>query len=166
MHRTLDDRSMPRVPMALSVLAGFIVLLYPLPAQAVMQRPLLLMMVLIYWLLYQPRYVGVGYAFVLGLLADVFLQQPLGQHSIIWVVTAFLVMVCRRYLLPLSWWRAWLIAALGIIVAGIAQSLWLYPRYLSADGVFAPFIYSSIIAWPLVMCLLHRSHRPQMHDDW
>ncbi len=43
---------------------------YPLSPSMATLRPMVMMMVLIFWLLFQPRYVGVFAAFTIGIIAD------------------------------------------------------------------------------------------------
>ena len=44
---------------------------YPLSPSMATLRPMIMIMVLIFWLLFQPRYVGIFTAFTIGLIAEI-----------------------------------------------------------------------------------------------
>jgi rod shape-determining protein MreD len=84
--------------------------------------PDLLALVLVFWTVHQPLRVGVGVAFVFGLLVDVHQSSVLGQHALAYTVLSFchhhpppaaLVQCarrrcrcCRCWSLPMRWsWR-------------------------------------------------------------
>ena len=59
--------------------------------------PDLLSIVLVVWTVHQTRRVGMGVAFVAGLLVDVYQGGLLGQHALAYVVLSYLaIMVHRR----------------------------------------------------------------------
>ena len=53
-----------------------------LPLGRVVGRPDLLVVLLAFWGMHQPQRVGMGVAFVLGLLIDVDRSSLLGQHAL------------------------------------------------------------------------------------
>ena len=56
-------------------------------------------MTLVFWNVHQPRRVGVGLAFVLGLLMDVHQGALLGQHGLAYTLLAFVAITVHRRLL-------------------------------------------------------------------
>ncbi|MEI8325145.1 MAG: rod shape-determining protein MreD [Betaproteobacteria bacterium] len=64
--------------------------------------PDLLAVVLMFWCVHQPLRVGVGTAFVFGLLLDVHQGALLGQHAWAYVGLSFLAIALRRRLLWFS----------------------------------------------------------------
>ena len=52
-------------------------------------RPDFVLLVLIFWTVHEPRSIGQGMAFALGLLMDVSDSMLLGQHAFAYVVAVF-----------------------------------------------------------------------------
>lgn len=73
------------------VLAMLLALL-PMPVSAQDFRPPWLALVLIYWCLALPQRVGIGWAWVCGLLVDVLSGALLGHHALGLSVMAYLVL--------------------------------------------------------------------------
>ena len=74
-----------------SLLLALLLGLVPLPGVLQALRPYWLALVLAYWLLEAPDRVGLGSAFVLGLLADVAFGSLLGEQALRLVVLAFIL---------------------------------------------------------------------------
>lgn len=138
-----------------SLLAGLVVLVLPLPAGVAVARPYLLAMLLCYWLLEAPDRVGLGTAFLAGLVADLVSGTLLGEQALRLLVLAFLVQRFRARLrfFPL-WQQALAVLALlandRVVVAGI--------RLASGDGLppwtqwLSPLVGFAL--WPWLFLLL------------
>jgi rod shape-determining protein MreD len=61
--------------------------------------PDLLALVLVFWTVHQPLRIGIGAAFVFGLLMDVHQGALLGQHAMSYTVLSFLAITVHRRLL-------------------------------------------------------------------
>lgn len=72
---------------AVSLLGGLFLNLIPLGRFAAM--PDWVALVLLFWCIHQPLRVGMGAAFVLGLMMDVADASVMGQHSLAYVMLAF-----------------------------------------------------------------------------
>src|SRR4051812_48349580 len=81
--------------MFFSLLAGFMVSALPWSGKWLLARPDLLLIVLIFWTVHEPRSIGQGIAFMLGLLMDVSDSMLLGQHAFAYVVATFGAQVLR-----------------------------------------------------------------------
>lgn len=64
--------------------------------------PDLVALVLVFWTVHQPLRVGIGAAFVFGLLMDVHQGALLGQHALSYTVLSFLAITVHRRLLWFS----------------------------------------------------------------
>lgn len=167
-----NTRARPFMAMAFSLLIGLLVLIYPLSIYQEWQRPLWLVVVMLFWALYQPRYMGLGAAFALGLVVDIVSQGRLGQHSILFVLLLFWVSLCRHYWYLLAGWRVWLVALTAIVLASGAHYLWIAPTVLS-DSVSAPTLIQAITinvvvnmgGWLVMMLLFSRYRRAPNDDD-
>ena len=70
-----------------------------LPLGRVLWMPDVLAVVLVFWSIHQPRRVGLGTAFVFGLILDVHQSSLLGQHALAYAVLIYsAIMIHRRIL--------------------------------------------------------------------
>ncbi|WP_201556509.1 rod shape-determining protein MreD [Psychrobacter sp. 72-O-c] len=129
---------------------------YPLSPNMATLRPMALIMVLIFWLLFQPRYVGIFTAFTIGLIADLLMDTRLGQQAFAAVVVALIIKITSIYIRELNTASAWLIATLGLVVFQLI--LWILQ--LITQNIFVAqsglSLLMSIISWPLVLLALHK----------
>ena len=130
--------------------------------------PDLVSLVLLFWSIHQPRRVGVGIAFMLGLIIDVHQGAVLGQHALSYSVLSFLALVIHRRLL----WFTVPSQAFQVLPLFVAcHAIELLARML-AGGTFpgfwlllAPLLES--LLWPVVSILLllpqKRTPNPDAH---
>ena len=99
MPRGSDQLLLPVNPLfiALTLLVAFALNLVPLGRQPAL--PDLLALALVFWNVHQPRRVGVGVAFVFGLLMDVHQGALLGQHALAYTLLSFAAISIHRRLL-------------------------------------------------------------------
>jgi rod shape-determining protein MreD len=81
--------------MFFSLLLGYMVSALPWGGRWLLTRPDVLLIVLIFWTVHEPRSIGQGIAFVMGLLMDVGDSMLLGQHAFAYVVATFGAQVLR-----------------------------------------------------------------------
>ncbi|WP_201509940.1 rod shape-determining protein MreD [Psychrobacter alimentarius] len=140
----------------LSFVAASSLNVYPLNPSMATLRPMVMIMVLIFWLLFQPRYVGIFTAFTIGIIADLLMDTHLGQQAFSAVVVALVIKITSIYVRQLNTLSAWLIASLGLLVFQI--SLWVLQMFI--QNVFiaqsALSLLMSIISWPLVLLALRK----------
>jgi rod shape-determining protein MreD len=99
------NRRPSRTMVAGCVLLGIVFALLPLPGAIGPARPYLLALLLAYWLVEAPTFVGLGTAFVAGLLADIALATPLGEQAMRLVVLAYLIQRFRARLRFFPMWQ-------------------------------------------------------------
>lgn len=129
---------------------------YPLSPSMATLRPMVMIMVLIFWLLFQPRYVGIFSAFTVGLIADLLMDTHLGQQAFSAVLVALMLKVTSIYVRQLNTLSAWLLASLALTVFQL--SLWVLQMFIQNIFV-AQSVYSllmSILSWPLVLLVLRK----------
>lgn len=144
----------------LAVILSFVVAsslnVYPLSPTMATLRPMVMMMVLIFWLLFQPRYIGVFSAFTIGLIADLLLDTRLGQQAFAAVVVALVIKISSIYIRQLNSTSAWLMATVALIAFQL--SLWLLQ--VITQNVFVVqsglSILMSILSWPLILLSLRK----------
>jgi rod shape-determining protein MreD len=132
---------------------------YPLSPSMATLRPMIMIMVLIYWLLFQPRYVGIFTAFTIGLITDLLMDTHLGQQAFAAVVVALVIKITSIYVRQLNTISAWLIASLGLIVFQL--NLWMLQMFIQNTFIAksALSLMMSIISWPLVLLTLRKFAR-------
>lgn len=138
-----------------SLLAALLLGLVPLPAAAQPFRPFWLALVVAYWLVEDPERVGLGFAFLLGLVADIVYGGLLGEHALRLVILAFIVQRFRARLrfFPLSQQAVALGALLlndRIVASGLHLALG-EPTLPSAYWL-APAV--GMLLWPPVFLIL------------
>ena len=129
---------------------------YPLSPSMATLRPMVMIMVLIFWLLFQPRYVGIFIAFTIGIIADLLMDTHLGQQAFSAVMVALVIKITSIYIRQLNTISAWLVASLALVVFQV--SLWTLQLFIQNTFV-AQSAYSllmSIISWPLVLLALRK----------
>ena len=125
-----------------------------------------LALVLVFWAIHQPLKVGVGVAFVLGLLTDVHQTSLLGQHALTYTVQGYLATMIHRRIL---WFDVPSQALQVLPVFLAAQVLELTVRIL-AGGLFPgwSFLWPPVLQalmWPFVTVLLLAPQRRAPDPD-
>lgn len=128
--------------------------------------PDVLAMVLVFWIVYQPRRVGLVVAFILGLAMDVHESSLLGQNALSYVVLSAMAVAMQRRLL----WFPLREQALQIIPLFVVASLLEWVTRLVVNDVLphwsqliAPLMQAAL--WPLVGALLLVPQRRAFNPD-
>ncbi|MBI5924786.1 MAG: rod shape-determining protein MreD [Aquabacterium sp.] len=126
-----------------------------LPWGRVAGVPDFLAVALVFWNVHQPRRVGVGSAFVLGLIMDVHQGALLGQHALAYTLLSFFAITVHRRLL----WFTVASQAVQIVPLFVAaHAVSLLVRMLAGASfpgwglVVAPLLES--LMWPLASFVL------------
>ena len=128
--------------------------------------PDLLALVLVFWNVHQPRRVGLGAAFIFGLLMDVHDSAVLGQHALAYTLLSFFAITIHRRLL----WFGVMSQALQILPLFVAaHAVSLVVRMLVGgmlpgwELMLAP-VFESLL-WPAVSVLLLAPQRRPPDPD-
>ena len=78
-----------------SLLAGYALAVLPWSGNWLLARPDFVLVVLLFWAIHEPRSIGQGLAFSMGLLMDVSDSMLLGQHALSYVIAVFGAQVLR-----------------------------------------------------------------------
>ena len=150
----------------LTLFFGLVANIVPTTPAVAMLRPDFLALVLLYWCIQEPRYVGVGAAWMVGLLMDVADATLFGQHALAYAVLAYAADYFRRRVLRFPLWQqAVQVAVLLVATAGLVLVVRFIggapmPRWTYA----APPIVGALL-WPLLSVLLQRPQRPRRRSD-
>jgi rod shape-determining protein MreD len=129
--------------MFFSMLAGYMVSALPWSGKWLLSRPDVLLIVLIFWTIHEPRSIGQGIAFLMGLLMDVSDSMLLGQHAFAYVVATFGAQVLRVRILSFHLPEQTL-HILGLTVAASGVTL-LLNLLLGADFPGPYFFVSPVV---------------------
>lgn len=138
-----------------SLVLAFILQLTPLPPGIITFKPYWLGLVLIYWAIETPDRIGLGFAFLLGIGADILTGQLLGEQALRLLVLSFIVLRFRARMrfFPMGQQS---LAVLALLLNDCIVVLMI--RGFAGDPMpgfgfwGAPVV--GMLAWPLVFLLL------------
>lgn len=140
-----------------TIAASFVLALFLnfLPWPDLRLAPDFVALVLAFWCVRQPRLVGLGVAWALGLVVDAGNGVLLGQHALAYSLLAFLSIWLSRRIL---WFGPVLQAAHVAVMLTIAQSLVLLVRIAAGDPFPGWAFYvgplAGAVLWPMASWLL------------
>jgi len=156
------------VNLGFMVLSLVLALLFNLlPWRDIFWVPDLAALVLTFWCVHQPRRMGIGAAWLLGLAMDAGNGALLGQNAFSYSILAFAALGLHRRIL---WFSPWQQAAHVLLLLLACQVLTLGVRMI-AGGAFPGYTYfaGSFVAaalWPATMfVLLLPQRRPESVDE-
>jgi len=137
-----------------------------LPWSDVVGLPDLLALVIAFWCVHEPRKMGIGFAWALGLLMDAGNGALMGQHAFAYAILAFGAIALHRRIL---WFSAWAQAAHVLILLVASELLMLLVR-MAAGGAYPGLAYfiGPVIAgalWPVATYVLLIPQRRPRHSD-
>jgi rod shape-determining protein MreD len=140
------------------LLSGVIALVLtsiPLPGWIEPFHPNWLCLVLIYWCLALPQRVGLGTAWLLGLVLDAARGTLLGQHALALVVMAFLTLKNHRRLRLFPLWQQSL-SVLGLLLINQLLVFWVdgIRGYPPRDLWYLAPAVGGMLLWPWVFIIL------------
>lgn len=150
----------------LTLAAAFLVNVLPWGGAALVLRPDLVAVTVLYWCVHDPRRFGIGSAWLVGLVSDVAAGTLFGQHALAYSVLAFLGMGLRRRLLGFGAGGQMLHVA-PILLAG---KLVLVVVALAGGAPFpgwsllaAPLL--GALVWPVISALYLIPRKPRRGSD-
>lgn len=157
---------LPVNPLFIAATLVLALLLAMLPLGRQPALPDVVAVVLVFWSVHQPRYVGVVTAFLLGLVIDVHHGALLGQHALAYSIMSYFAVALHR---RLRWFglggqtvQVWPLFAVG-------HAVQLLLRLLAGDAwpgwplLLAPA--AEALLWPLVSVLLLAPQRRAPDPD-
>ena len=146
----------------LTLLCGLAANALPMSGAALLMRPDFLALILLYWCIQEPRLIGVGIAWCVGLVMDVTDGTVFGQHALAYAVLAYAAEYFRRRVLRFPLWQqaaqvALLLLACSLlvlvirVVGGAPTPRWTY--------VVGPLVGAFL--WPLITVVLQGPQRPR-----
>ena len=145
-----------------SLVVAFLLSILPWSGTWLLARPDFVVLVLIFWAVQEPRSIGQGIAFALGLLMDVSDSMLLGQHAFAYVIAIFGAQVLRVRILSFGLAEQTLHVLIITVVAGAVMLL--LNLLLGADFPGPAYFISPVVTallwgpvnWLLYMPLVRR----------
>lgn len=143
-----------------SLLAALALTILPLPDWLAMVRPEWAALVLIYWCMALPGRVGVGVAWIVGLLLDVLRGGLLGQHALSLALVAYITLQLYQRIRVFPLWQQ-AVSVFILILLHLLLQLWI--KGISGNPppalIFLLPALSSMLLWPLMFLGLRRLRR-------
>jgi len=157
----MDSRAHGLWVIFLTFFIAYLLAIVPFPSWAMSYRPEWVPLVLIYWVMALPYRVGIGSAWVAGLLLDILEGSILGLNALALVILAYITLSLHKRLRMFS-----LSQQSGLIIALVGLNLmicqWLQlatGQTVASNMVFLMAAISSALVWPLLFQVLRQLRR-------
>ena len=145
-----------------TLLFGLVANILPLSGMSLVLRPDFLALVLLFWCIREPRLIGVGIAWFLGLLMDVADGTVFGQHALAYAVLAYAAEYFRRRVLRFPLWQqAAQVAVLLLLCAGLVALVRIVGGAPLPRPSYAVGSLTGALLWPVLTVLLQWPQRPK-----
>lgn len=137
-----------------------------LPTSSWLWMPDWVALVLVFWSIREPRHVGMGSGFVLGLIMDVADVSLMGQHALAYVLVSYAATALSRRILwfPISQ-QALHVLPLLLLAQFVQFGVRAMPGVVlpGLEYFIGPFV-ATLLWWPLTFILLLPQYQPVDHD--
>lgn len=157
----MEQRTHATWVILLSFFVAYLLAIVPFPDWAMNYRPQWVAMVLIYWAMALPYRVGIGFAWVAGLLVDILEGSLLGVNALALAIIAYIALSLHQRLRMFS-----SLQQSGVVLALIGLHLmmthWMKiaaEQAVSSNLLFLLGALSSAFVWPWMFILLRQMRR-------
>lgn len=153
----MPRRRSPVLPLIFSLLLSLLLSILPLPNELAPWRPEWVTLVLVFWVMHAPLWVGVWTAVFMGLLLDVLLATPLGLYASSLVMVVYLSRVTQRWAGIFSIRQTTALVLLLVMAGRLLRyvELSLFGEAPADWSYFLP-VAASALVWPTVLLSLRR----------
>ena len=145
----------------LTFFIAYLLAIVPFPEWAMNYRPEWVPLVLIYWVMALPYRVGIGSAWMAGLVLDILEGSILGLNALALVALAYITLSLHQRLRMFSMFQqSWLIIALVGLNLMICHWLQLATdQTVSSNLIFLMSAATSALVWPFLFQILRHLRR-------
>ncbi|MCW8038914.1 rod shape-determining protein MreD [Acinetobacter entericus] len=147
----------PLFAIIISVIMASALMVYPLSYELSGWRPLFMLMITLFWVLCQPTWCGVWFAFGTGLFVDLLVDAPLGMNALSFVLITFIARFLTRERRILTFSNLWVISSIAILAH--LFFIWIAQVMSGVHFSFARHwqpLLSSVLVWPVIYYLLKK----------
>lgn len=145
----------PLIAIIVSVVLASILIVYPLAYGFAGWRPAFMLMLMLFWVLCQPTWCGVWFAFGTGIFLDLLIGAPLGMNALSFVVITFVTRFLTRERRVMTFFNLWMITSLALVAyllfTWLLQMMFLVD--FSVTRHWQPLL-TSVLCWPLLYAVL------------
>ena len=140
--------------------------LLPLTGTMLLLRPDFVALVVLYWCVHEPRLMGVGAAWLMGLLMDIADATVFGQHALAYAVLAYAALYLRRRILRFPLWQQ---AAQVVLVLLVCAGLVALVRVIGGASLpkwtyfMSPLVAAAL--WPALSVVFQAPQQPRRSDS-
>lgn len=150
----------PYLLVIVSFLLALFVWLLPMRSELAFWRPPMLLLLTIYWLFMGIRYIGVVFAWFVGLFIDLMFGQLLGQHALAMSLAVYLVISQRQRLSHFSLpFQCLLVAVVVLVYEVVVLSVRLAATDFAGSSLLLYRVVASAALWPLLWIVLLKLQR-------
>ena len=154
----MESRAQGQWLVLLTFFIAYLLAIVPFPEWALNYRPQWVLIVLIFWIMALPYRVGIGFAWVSGLLLDILEGSLLGLHAMAFAITAYVTLSLHQRLRMFS-----AIQQSGLVLALIGLCMmivyWIKiatNQTVSSNLLFLLGALSSAFLWPGIYAFLRQ----------
>jgi rod shape-determining protein MreD len=140
---------------------AYLLAIVPFPDWAMRYRPEWVPMVLIYWVMALPYRVGIGWAWVVGLLLDILEGSILGVNALSLVILAYVTLSLHQRMRMFTTFQqsGLMLALIGLNVMICNWLQIITDQTVSSNLIFLMASVTSAIIWPSLFQLLRQIRR-------
>ena len=152
--------------MALSLFIGLMLNFLPWNGIALLLRPDFVALTLLFWSIREPRRMGIGVAWAMGLMIDVADGVLFGQNALAYSMAVYIAFILHRRILLFPPWQQAFYAFLLLLALQVVTLL----IRLITGAMFTGTIYfasslSGALLWPLLTLLLQMPQKAEPKRD-
>lgn len=148
----------PLIAIIVSVILCSVLMVYPLSYTVSGARPLFMLLLMLFWVMCQPTWCGIWFAFATGMFTDLLVDAPLGMNALSFVLITFIVRFLTRERRIMTFGNLWVISFLAVlahlfltwilqIMGGLQFSLTRHWQPLLSSVLVFPVMYFMLKKW-------------------
>lgn len=134
---------------------AMILAIMPMPRDFFWLRPHWMTLILIYWVMFLPNFVGVISAFVVGLFLDLLHGTVLGSTALVLAIIVFLAAMIQPRIKQFKFWQQLTVV---MVLLALEQLIYLWLQLFLGRATITEGYWwatcSSVVAWFLLLPLL------------
>ena len=151
----------PLIAIVISVVIGSVLMVYPVSYFLSGWRPTFMLLIMLFWVMCQPAWCGVWFAFMVGIFTDLLMEYPLGLNAMSFVLIAFFARFFTRERRIMTQTNLWMIAIIAIafhlllmwlllVMSGNEMGILRHWQALLGSALIWPVVYWSLKKWRAV----------------